>query len=379
MNNPEPKPKRHQEDFITKAIHAGQIPGYSVPPISQAVNAPHPEIGTAYISELAADGGPTVSAFEDVMKTLEGAAWSLAFPAGQSAIGQTLFGLLKSGDRVVAHRSIFNYATKLLREDLPQKWGIEVEWIDMRDLGALATALRKPTRLVYYEPIPNPAFHLLDSQSIIDISRRAGALTVLDNTLLTPYLYQPLAAGADVVLHSATKYLGGHGDALGGVVSGNDVALGQALHRFRALMGATMAPMNAFLLTRGIRTLALRVERHCRNSLALAHYLQTLEPVAEVRYPGLDDFETDPPVKAQYRGFGGILGVQLKAGFDNVATRYRVQMAHPWGSLGDIGTLVVAPGPDEVRDIPTSYLRIAVGLEGIEDIKADITQAIMTA
>ncbi len=140
-----------------------------------------------------------------------------------------------------------------------------------------------------------------------------------------------------------------------------------------------MAPMNAFLLMRGIRTLAMRVERHCQNSLALAQHLQTLEQVVDVRYPGLESFEASPMVKAQYRGFGGIMGVQLQPGLDNAAIRSRVQMAHPWGSLGDVGTLGVAPCPDERRDLPADYLRIAVGLEGIESIKADITQAILGA
>ncbi|MCB0020673.1 MAG: PLP-dependent transferase [Anaerolineales bacterium] len=365
-----------QTDFATRAIHAGSFAGTSAPPIYQGVNAPHPEKGVAYISEIGGVGGPTVAALQELVQEMEGAAWTVAFPAGQAAIGHTLFALLQSGDRVVAHRNIYTYATTLLREDLPAKWGVEVEWVDMRDLTALEKALQKPARLVYFEPITNPAFHLLDTGRICQLAHAAGALAVLDNTLLSPYLFQPLAAGADIVIQSATKYLCGHGDALGGVVSGNEAEVGDAIVRFRRLMGGIMAPMNAYLIMRGIRTLPVRMERHCQNALQVAQFLQNHPAVREVRYPGLADYPAPAALKAQYRGFGGILGFVVDPAVDHQAVRQRVRLGHPWGSLGDVGTLVAAPGEDPFRDIPANYLRVAVGLEAPQDIIADLDQAL---
>ena len=369
----------NQTDFATRAIHAGSFAGTSAPPIYQGVNAPHPEKGVAYVSEVGGVGGPTVAALQELVQTLEGAAWTVALPAGQAAIGHTFFALLQSGDRVIAHRNIYTYATVLLREDLPHKWGVEVEWVDMRDLAALENALQKPARLVYFEPITNPAFHLLDTGRICQLAHDAGALAVLDNTLLSPYLFQPLSAGADVVIHSATKYLCGHGDALGGVVSGQDPAIGDAITRFRRLMGGIMAPMNAYLIMRGIRTLPVRMERHCQNALKLALFLQDHPAVRQVRYPGLPDHPASAAVKAQYPAFGGILGFVIDPSLDHMAVRQRVRLGHPWGSLGDVGTLVAAPAADPFRDIPANYLRVAVGLEAIQDIIADLDQALQVA
>ena len=366
----------NETDFATRAIHAGSFAGTSAPPIYQGVNAPHPDKGVAYISEIGGVGGPTVAALQELVQEMEGAAWTVAFPAGQAAIGYTLFALLKSGDRVIAHRSIYTYATTLLREDLPIKWGVEVEWVDMRDLAALEKALQTPARLVYFEPISNPAFHLLDTGRICQLAHDAGALAVLDNTLLSPYLFQPLAAGADVVIQSATKYLCGHGDALGGVVSGNEPAVGDAIIRFRRLMGGIMAPLNAYLIMRGIRTLPVRMDRHCHNALQVAQFLQNHPAVSEVRYPGLPDYPAPPALRSQYRGFGGILGFVIDPTLDNLAVRQRIKLGHPWGSLGDVGTLVAAPGEDTSRDIPANYLRIAVGLEAPQDIITDLDQAL---
>ena len=362
--------------FATDAIHISNHLGGSAPPIYQGVNAQRPDGNVKYISSIGGAGGPTIEALEALVQELEAAAWTLALPSGMAAISHVFMGLLAAGDRVVVHRSVYQYATTLLREDLPRRFGVDVEWVDMRDLDALRTALSKPTKLVYFEPITNPAFHVLDVAAIVALAHEAGALAAMDNTLLTPYLFRPIpTTNADIVLHSATKYLGGHGDALAGVISGKDEAVGAQLARWRRLSGSILAPLNAFLVMRGIRTLPFRMEQHCANARAVAQFLQQQNGVLEVRYAGL----TDNPTMSQFSGAGGILGFVLDSAIDREKVRSHLRLCKPWGSLGDVGTLVAAPDVNPFRDVPENYLRVAVGLESAEDICADLKQAIEKA
>lgn len=359
-------------DFTTAAIHAGRDPHSSAVPIYQGINAPNEEGATKYISEVGEVGGPTVAALETAVSTLETANWSVATPSGMAAISLTLFALLQRGDRIIAHRCIYTYATHLLNEDLTHKWGVEVVWVDMRNLDELRHALQQPTRLVYFEPIANPAMHLLDVASIVELSHAAGAVVAVDNTLLSPYLLQPLSLGVDLVLHSATKYLGGHGDAMAGVISGRDETLHASVSRMRMLHGSFLAPMNAYLVLRGIRTLPFRMDRHLSNTAAVVAFLQTRPEVATVRYAGL----ANGIPAAQQRGFGALLGFTLAEGLEPEQLRRQLQLCRPWGSLGDVETLLATPAANPVRDIPANYVRVAVGLEAPQDIMADLAQAL---
>ena len=368
--------KKRTNSFTTNAIHISNHNLGSAPSINQGVNAPRPDGNVKYISSIGGAGGPTVEALETLMQELEGAAWTVAVPSGMAAISHVLMGLLGAGDRIVVHTSVYQYATTLLREDLPQRFGVEVEWVDMRDRDALKTALKKPTKLVYFEPITNPAFHVLDVASIVAAAHEANALAAMDNTLLTPYLFRPIPqTNADIVLHSATKYLGGHGDALSGLISGKDEAVGEQIARWRRLSGSIMAPMNAFLVMRGIRTLSFRMAQHCANALEVAQFLQLQKGVLEVRYAGFPDSSAH----SQFSGAGGMLGFVLDPTIDREAVRGHLKLCKPWGSLGDISTLVASPAANSFRDVPENYLRVAIGLESAEDICADFEQAIALA
>ena len=362
--------------FTTTAIHTSNNQGGSAPPIHQGVNATRPEGMVKYISSVGGAGGPTTEALETLVQELEGAAWTVAVPSGMAAINHVFMSLLSAGERVVVHRSVYQYATELLNHDLPKRFGVEVEWVDMRDLDALKTALQKPTKLVYFEPITNPAFHVVDVAAIIELAHQAGALAAMDNTLLTPYLFRPIPTlKADIVLHSATKYLGGHGDALSGVISGHDPQIGEQIARWRRLSGGILAPLNAYLVMRGIRTLPFRMAQHCANAQAVANFLQTLPQVTAVRHVGL----SENPLKDQFAGCGGIFGFTLSAEINPETVRQNLVLCNPWGSLGDVGTLVAHPTANPFRDVPANYLRVAVGLESAEDICADLKQAIEKA
>ena len=359
------------KDFTTRSIHSGRSEESSAVPIYQGINAPRQDAGVKYVSAMDGVGGPTVESLETIITDLEGATWSLAAPSGMGAISLLFFGLLQAGDRVVAHRCIYDYAARLLNGDLSQKWGITVEWVDMRDLNQLEAALERPTKLVYFDPVANPAMHLLDTAAIAERAKAAGALTAVDNTLLSPYLLRPLDLEVDLVLHSATKYLAGHGDALAGVISGRDPQLRETLGRTRTLFGGILAPMNAFLVVRGIRTLPFRMERHCANTVALLDWLKTRPEISEIRYAGW----TENGNRLALPAYGGMLAFRLP-GVDLEAFRQGLKICRPWGSLGDIATLVTLPKESELRDIPPDFVRIAVGLEEPKDIIEDLEQAL---
>ncbi len=358
-------------DFSTRSIHSGRYADSSAVPIFQAINAPLHDEKVEYVSAVGGVGGPTTEALETLVSDLEGANWSVAAASGMGAIANTLFALLQAGDRVVAHRCIYSYASRLLDGDLTQKWGVTVEWVDMRDMAALEKALEKPTKLIYFDPISNPAMHLLDTAEITKRGKQAGAIVVTDNTLLSPYLFKPLDVGVDIVIHSATKYLAGHGDALAGVASGRDSELGEKLAQMRTFLGGFLAPMNAFLVMRGIRTLPFRMDRHCDNTLSVLAWLKTQPQVTSVRYAG----ETPHAAASGLPAFGGMLAFTVQDGIDLKQFRAELKMCRPWGSLGDIETLVTLPAASELRDIPPNYVRMAVGLEAPQDIIADLQQA----
>ena len=362
-------------DFTTRSIHAGRAEDSSAVPIFQSVNAPLHNEGVAYISAIGAEGGPTVEALETLVSDLEGAEWTIATPSGMSAISHVLLGLLQAGDRVVAHRCIYQYAAKFLNEDLTEKWGVSVEWIDMRDMSALEAALETQTKMVYFDPIANPSMHLLDTAAIAAKAKEAGAIVAVDNTLLSPYLFKPLDVGVDIVIQSATKYLAGHGDALAGVISGRDAEIHAKIGRIRALLGGMLSPMNAFLVMRGIRTLSFRMDRHVANAEAIIAWLQSRTEVTEIRYAGLEDGAAD----AGFTAFGSLLGFTLADNIDAQKFRYGVKLCRPWGSLGDIETLVATPTASTSRDVPSNYIRIAVGLEAPTDIIADLEQSLLAA
>ena len=361
-------------DFTTDAIHGGYHGTSSAVPIYQGnTNYREGYEGTnSYGRGLDKAGGPTSGALEEQVRILEGAEWSQATSCGMSAVSQTLFGLLRSGDRVVCHETVYAGTQMLFQDVLPVKWGVDVEMVNMCDLDALEAALEKPTRMVYFEPYAH-SMEFIDLARAVDLAHDAGTLVVVDNTFLSPYLLRPLHYGADVVLHAMTKYMAGHGDALAGIVSGRDEEIRKQIHYMRILMGGVLAPMNAFLVHRGLKTLAFRMERHCASAQKVAEYLERHEKVARVDYLGLQSHPQHEVATGYLRGYGGMMRFYAQPGVSLDRFIGNLRMCKPWYSLGDVETLVLPSG--EVEDGGFGA-RVSVGLEGPDDIIADLDQAL---
>lgn len=368
-------------DFTSDAIHAGYHGPSSAVPIYQGNTNIREgyESTNSYGRGMEKAGGPTSGAVEDLVKHLEGGTWAMTTSCGMAAMSQIFFGLLRQGERIVAHRCLYAGAEMWLGEDLPERWGVEVERVDMRDPEALRKALEKPTRMVYFEPYANASMDFIDVKTVIDMAHDAGALAAVDNTFLSPYLLQPLHYGADVVMHAMTKYMAGHGDALAGIIVGRDEAIREPIHRMRILMGGVLAPMNAFLVHRGLKTLAFRMERHCANAQKIATFLESHPRVTEVRYLGLPSHPNHETGAKYLKGFGGMLGFCTAPDVDQQQFSKSLKMCKPWFSLGDVETLVLAHGNAEgvpEQGIPPYYIRLSAGLEDPDDIIQDLGQAL---
>lgn len=356
--------------LASDAIHLGQEPGFSVTPIYQGKNSQHGRYQRPSLN-------PTISSLEAKINGLEGGAEAATGPCGMSVIAHTYLAHVKAGDRVVAHRCNYDAVMTLLREKLP-RFGVEVELIDMNDPDNLRASLRKKkTRIVHFEPYVNPTAEVLPALELIRVASEHGAMTVIDNTWLSPVLFQPLRHGADVVIHSATKYIGGHGSAMGGVACGRDMEHIREIRRASIPFGGLLRPFDAFLLDQGIKTLELRVARHTESAMTVAHWLEAHPKVARVRYGGLESW-----AKRQFQGkpytraFAGLLGVEWKDERTHGAFDGKLRMCKPWGSLGDVVTLAQQRKAEPDRGIPARYTRIAVGLEDPRDIIADCEQAL---
>ncbi len=364
-------------DFTTDAIHGGYHGTSSSVPIYQGnTNYREGYEGTnSYGRGLDRAGGPTSGVLEEQVRILEGAEWAQATSCGMAAVSQTLFGLLRSGDRVVCHETVYAGTHMLFRDVLPVRWGVEVEMVDMCDLDALKKALEKPTRMVYFEPYAR-SMEFIDLAGATETAHEAGALVVVDNTFLSPYLLRPLHFGADVVLHAMTKYMAGHGDALAGIVSGRDEEIRKQIHFMRILVGGVLAPMNAFLVHRGLKTLAFRMERHCASAQKVAEYLEQHEKVARVRYLGLQSHPQHDTAAGYLRGYGGMMRFHARPGVSLDSFIGGLRMCKPWYSLGDVETLILPSGEDADQGFGA---RVSVGLEDPDDIIGDLDQALDAA
>ena len=331
---------------------------------------------------------PTVSAFETKVRVLEGAAAATSFSSGMAAIGNTLFTLLSPGDRVVSVKDSYGGTNKLFTEFLP-RFGVQVELCDTTDHERIEAAVAAGCRVLYLETPTNPTLKVVDIARLAAAGHRAGALVVTDNTFATPVNQSPLALGADLVIHSATKFLGGHADALGGVVCGDADLVGRIYH-FREINGACLDPMAAFLMIRGMKTLALRVERQNASALAIARWLEAQPAVAAVFYPGLESHPQHAIARRQMRGFGGVLSFMLKGGFEAVKRVLPgLRLARRAANLGSIETVAGPPAttshvectPEEraAMGIPEGLIRYSVGIEDPGDLMADLARALEKA
>jgi cystathionine gamma-synthase len=331
---------------------------------------------------------PTVQAFEEKVRVLEGAQAATSFATGMAAISNTLFTLLSPGDRIVSVKDTYGGTSKVFLEFLP-RFHIQVELCDTDDHTQIEAAISKGCKMVYLESPTNPTLKVMDIARLADAGHKAGAIVVADNTFATPINQNPLALGADLVIHSATKFLGGHADALGGVVCGDKQLIDQIYH-YREITGATLDPMAAFLLIRGMKTLHLRIRQQNENALTIARWLQSHPAVAAVYYPGLETHPYHEVAQRQMRGFGGVLSFMLRGGFDAVKRVLpRLRLAHRAANLGAVETIAGPPATTshvectveerQAMGIPEGLIRYSVGIEDAQDLIADLAQAFEAA
>ena len=328
---------------------------------------------------------PTVFAFEEKVRLLERAEAATSFATGMAAISNTLFTLLSPGDRLVSVKDSYGGTNRLFLEFLP-RFRIEVELCDTTDHEAIEAAIAKGCRVLYVESPTNPTLKVMDIARLTRAAHQVGATVVADNTFATPINQAPLVLGVDLVLHSATKFLGGHADALGGVVCGPKHLIGQ-VHHHREITGAALDPMAAYLLLRGMKTLHLRIRQQNESALQIARCLEAQPQVSRVFYPGLPSHPQHDIARGQMQGFGGVLSFMLKGGFEAVrAFLPRLRYAHLAANLGAVETIAGPPAttshvectPEERKamGIPEGLIRYSVGVEETEDLIADLTQAL---
>ena len=327
---------------------------------------------------------PTVSVFEEKVRILERAEAATSASTGMAAISNTLYALLRPGQRVVSVKDTYGGTSRMFTEYLPAL-GIEVELIDTTDFEAIEDAIARGCDLLYLETPTNPTLKVLDLPRLIVAGHRHGAIVVVDNTFATPINQLPLSHGADLSLHSATKFLGGHADALGGVVAGRQ-DLVEKVYSYREINGATLHPMAAYLLLRGMKTLHLRVERQAFNALAVANFLEGHERVTQVNYPGLASHPQHDVAARQMKGFGGMLSFELDGELDAVKKFIpHLRFAHRAANLGAVETTIGPPAttshvectPEEraLLGIPEGLVRYSAGIEHIADLLVDLDRA----
>lgn len=328
---------------------------------------------------------PTVAVLEEKIRVLEGAEAATSFATGMAAISNTLYALLKPGDRVVSIKDSYGGTSRLFLDFLP-KYNIDVTLCETDNHEELESEIAKGCQLVYLESPTNPTLKIIDLKRISDKAKKRGAITVVDNTFASPINQNPLELGADLVIHSATKYLGGHSDALCGLVCGKQNLI-EELFRYREINGASLHPETAYSVIRGIKTLELRVDRQNQNAMKIAEYLHGHPKVKKVFYPGLSSHKGHDIAKKQMSGFGGILSFELEGDYNAVKTfLHNLKYVHLAASLGAVSTLAGPPRTtshveltEQQREdlgIPESLIRYSVGIENPEDLLDDLENAL---
>jgi len=388
--------------FSTKAIHHGYDPmdeqGALTPPL---------HLTSTYAFESAEHGGdvfageqgghvysrisnPTCDLLERRIAVLEGAEAGLANASGMGAITSVLWTFLAPGDELICDETLYGCTFAFFQHGLA-KFGITITHVDMTNPENVRAAISDKTKVVYFETVANPNMRLVDVEAVSGIAHEAGAKVVVDNTYTTPYLMRPIELGADIVVHSATKYLGGHGDVIAGLVAGSLEDVTQIrLVGMKDMTGAVMAPFNAMLILRGMKTLELRMQRHCSNAMIVARELEAHPMVSEVHFPGLESFPQHQLAKRTMSDFGGMIAFEVIGGIEaGKATMNRLKMIKRAVSLGDAETLIQHPAsmthstytPEERAEhlISEGLIRLSVGLEDPQDILADLMPALPVA
>ena len=328
---------------------------------------------------------PTVAVFEEKMRQLEGAEGATSFSTGMAAISNTLYSLLKPGDRVVSIKDTYGGTNEIFTSFLP-RLNIEAKLCPTSDHEAIEAEIESGCTVLYLETPTNPTLKVVDIERLARAGHEVGAVVIVDNTISTPINTNPLALGADLVVHSATKYIGGHADALGGVLCGSGELVEKAF-AYREINGASLHPMAAYLMIRGLKTLALRIERQNKNAIRVARFLKSHPAVQDVFYPGLETHENHEIARKQMRGFGGMLSFFLDGDFEAVREFLpRLKYAHLAANLGTVETVVGPPRTTShvevtaeqraAMGIPESLIRYSVGIEDVDDLIADLDAAL---
>ncbi|MCX5759617.1 MAG: PLP-dependent aspartate aminotransferase family protein [Candidatus Hydrogenedentes bacterium] len=377
--------------FETAVVHAGQSPdpayGAVMPPIYQVSTFAFKGVGEPGPFDYSRSGNPTRKALEDCLAALEGGVRGFAFGTGMAAEA-TALSLLGAGDHLVVHNDLYGGTYRIVTQWTARQ-GVEVDFVDLRDLDALQKALRPNTKLVWTETPTNPVMNLLDLRAIAEVCTAHGAFTICDNTFLSPYFQRPLDLGIDIVLHSTTKYINGHSDVVGGALITKDAALAERISYWQNCLGTCQAPFDCFLVLRGLKTLPLRMEAHNRNALAIAHRLEAHPKILRVNHPGLESHPQHELAIRQMTGSGGTFSFRVRGGGDAALRMLaNVKLFILAESLGGVESLIEHPWtmthismPPEARaaaGITEDMIRISVGIEHVDDLIEDLEKALMS-
>jgi cystathionine gamma-lyase len=391
LTEPPRTPPRNRPEFATRAIHGGQqhdpATGAVMTPIYATATYAQASPGVHQGFEYSRSQNPTRFALERALADLESGTKGFAFASGLAAIA-TLLETLAAGDHVIASDDLYGGSYRLFERVRRRSAGLEFSFVDLSDLAAIEAAITPRTRLIWVETPTNPLLRLADLEAIAALARRRGITAAADNTFASPYIQRPLEVGFDVVMHSTTKYIGGHSDVVGGaLVVGDNAALAEHLTFLQNAVGAVASPFDSFLTLRGLKTLALRMQRHCENGLAVAQWLEARPDVRRVVYPGLASHPQHDLARRQMHGFGGMVTAVLDRDLDGTRRMLeRTQLFTLAESLGGVESLIEHPAimthasiPAEIRaasGIADSLVRLSVGVEDAGDLIADLDQAL---
>jgi len=374
-------------DFETRAIHAGQEPdpatGAVIVPIFQTSTYVQEEAGQTKGYEYSRTGNPTRAALETCLASLESAEHGFAFASGMAAT-TTVFHLLSPGDRVVCVNDVYGGTYRIFTKVYEPK-GYHFEFVSAEDASErLTDSLDERTRMIWVETPTNPLMSIVDVRAVTEAAHAAGAFVVVDNTFATPYLQRPLELGADVVVHSTTKYLGGHSDVVGGFAGTNDPSIAERLALLQNSLGAIPGPLDSWLVLRGLKTLAIRMRQHSANAQRIAEHLEIHPAVERVRYPGLESHPQHDLARSQMDGFGGMISFEVAgSGQDALEVVRSTSIWQLAESLGGVESLIEHPGvmthaslSESPYSIPENLIRLSVGIESVDDLIADLDAAL---
>ena len=384
------KGNKNTQGFETKAIHAGQEPdpttGAIMTPISVSSTYVQESPGVHKGYDYSRSINPTRKALESCITELEGGLAGFAFSSGMAATS-TVLEILNTGDHVIAMDDLYGGTYRLFENVRKRSAGLEFTFTDLSNFSNLETALRPNTKMIWVESPTNPLLKIVDLKAVSEFAKKHNIIAVCDNTFCSPYLQKPLDIGFDIVVHSATKYLNGHSDVVGGVAVSSDESLAEQLAYLANAIGSIMSPFDSFLVLRSLKTLAVRMERHCKNAIEIANFLEQHPAIEKVYYPGLASHPQHQIAIKQMSGFGGMISVVLKGGLKSaISFLERTKLFSLAESLGGVESLIEHPAimthasvPEEIRNeigVVDGLVRLSVGIETLDDLVADLDTAL---